>query len=263
MSEWNLAICETNQINIHYVRTGGNKPPLILLHGLTANGACWTSVAQSLEGEYDVIMPDARGHGKSSAPIDGYRYEDHVNDIEGLIHSLRLSHPIVIGHSMGGMTAAFLASRKSRLLRGLGLVDPTFLNPQVQREVYESDAAEQHRRLLSESPEETLAEARTKHPQRSLETLKLIAEARHQTSISAFQVLMPPNPEYKQLVSAIDVPSLLVIAEKGVVSQAVAEELRGLSPRLYVEKIMGAGHGVHYDQPEQFADVIQSFLRAI
>lgn len=74
---------------------------------------------------------------------------------------------------------------------------------------------------------------------------------------------MPPNPEYKQLVSAIDVPSLLVIAEKGVVSQAVAEELRGLSPRLYVEKIMGAGHGVHYDQPEQFADVIQSFLRAI
>ena len=78
MTDWNAAICEINRINIHYTRTGGKKPPLILLHGLMTNGACWTPVARDLEGEYDVIMPDARGHGKSSAPNDGYRYEDHA-----------------------------------------------------------------------------------------------------------------------------------------------------------------------------------------
>ena len=68
-----------------------------------------TSVAHSLKGEYDIIIPDARGHGKSSVPNDGYRYEDHANDIEGLIEALELSLPIVIGHSMGGMTAALVS----------------------------------------------------------------------------------------------------------------------------------------------------------
>ena len=68
MTDWSTAICETNGINIHYTRTGGNKPPFILLHGLMTNGLCWTGLAQALEKEYDVIMPDARGHGRSSVP---------------------------------------------------------------------------------------------------------------------------------------------------------------------------------------------------
>ncbi len=147
MTDWSTAICETNGINIHYTRTGGSKPPLILLHGLTANGACWTALAHAIEGEYDVIMPDARGHGKSSVPDYGYRYEDHANDVVGLIKALRLSPPILIGHSMGGMTAAVVASRNPKLLRGLILADPTFLSPKVQREVRDSDVADQHRRI--------------------------------------------------------------------------------------------------------------------
>ena len=70
MSYWNTAVCETNGIHI----TGGNKPPLILLHGLMTNGVCWKGFAHVLEKEYDVIMPDARGHGNSSVPDFGYRY---------------------------------------------------------------------------------------------------------------------------------------------------------------------------------------------
>ncbi len=56
-----LGVCDANGINIHYLRTGGSKPPLVLLHGLTGSGACWSPLARALEGEYDVMMPDARG----------------------------------------------------------------------------------------------------------------------------------------------------------------------------------------------------------
>jgi N-formylmaleamate deformylase len=84
---------------------------------------------------------------------------------------------------------------------------------------------------------------------------------RYQTSMSAFQVLKPPNPEYKQLVSTIDVPSLLVIGNTGVVSLFVAEELRSLNPRLHIEKIAEVGHGLHYDRPERFVIIVKSFLR--
>ncbi len=264
MAEWSTGTCESNGINIHYPRTGGCKPPLILLHGLTANGACWTVLAHTLEEDYDVIMPDARGHGKSSVPKHGYRYVDLANDVVGLIEALRLPPPILIGHSMGGMTAAVVASRNPKLLRCLILADPTFLSPRVQREIRDSDVADQHRRYLNMSLNDVVAEARIRHPDRSLDTIELIARARFQTSMGAFDVLKAPNPDYMQVVSAIEVPSLLVIGgSTGVVSPDVAADLQRLNPRLQVEQIPEVGHGLHYDQPERFAVVVKSFLRSI
>src|SRR5450631_537721 len=109
MSNWTTAICEANGIDIHYLRTGGAKPPLVLLHGLTGSGACWSPLARTLEAEFDVVMPDARGHGNSSTPLNSYRYEDHARDVVGLIQGLGLAAPILLGHSMGGMTAAVVA----------------------------------------------------------------------------------------------------------------------------------------------------------
>ena len=263
MTNWNISVCKTNGINIHYTRTGGGKPTLVLLHGLTANGACWTDLAHLLENEYDIIMPDARGHGESSVPDYGYRYEDHANDIIGLINFLRLPPPVLLGHSMGGMTAAVVASRSPKLLRGLILADPTFLSIKVQREVRDSDVGDQHRRILGKSLKDLVADMQSRHPNRSSDTIGLIALARLQTSMAAFDILTPPNPDYRQLVRAIDVPSLLVFGDKGVVSSVVAEELQRLNPRFQVDKIPEVGHGLHYDQPERFAAVIGSFIRSI
>ncbi len=68
MAHWFEGTVHANGIAIHYRRTGDGKPPVILSHGLTDNGACWTRLAWALEGDYDVHMPDARGHGQSEAP---------------------------------------------------------------------------------------------------------------------------------------------------------------------------------------------------
>ncbi len=106
MPEWSKAVCQTNGISMNCARTGGKLRPLILLHGLAADGTCWTDLARSLQDDFDVIMPDARGHGQSSVAVGGYRYKDHANDVVGLIQALKLASPILIGHSMGGMTAA-------------------------------------------------------------------------------------------------------------------------------------------------------------
>ncbi len=187
MTNWTTEICKANGINVHYTRTGGDKPPVILLHGLMTKGTCWTPLARALENEYDVIMPDARGHGNSSAPDHGYRYDDLAADVLSLIDELRLTNPVLIGHSMGGMTAAVVASLNPKRLRGLVLADPTFLTPERQREVYESD----------------------------LKLVEIFVQARFQTSIHAFDVLTPTNPDYMALINAIDVPSLLVIGDDG------------------------------------------------
>ena len=263
MTSWIAGICEANGAQIHYLRTGRGKPPLVLLHGLTGNGACWTPLARSLEGEYDVVMPDARGHGSSSTPLHGYRYEDHASDVIELIRGLGLSAPVLLGHSMGGMTAAVVASLAARMVRAVILADPTFLSPQRQREVRDSDVAEQHRRLLSQDKRDVMAQLQMRHTRRSPEIIELLATARLQTRMSAFDVLTPPNPEYHQLVSAIDVPILLVLGDAGVVSLETARELQSLDSRVWIELIEDAGHGAQYDQPERFEAVVQSFLRSM
>ena len=253
-------ICDTGSVSIHYLRTGGPKPPLILLHGLTGNGACWTPVARFLQGNFDVLMPDARGHGQSSAPPQGYRYEEHASDIAALIRELDLTRPILLGHSMGGMTAAVVASQLGDSIGALILVDPTFLTPQRQREVYESDVADQHRRLLTRTKDDLLTDLRARHPHRSPEMLQLLANARVQTSIAAFQVLTPPNPDYQDLTTTIRIPVLIVLGDTPVVSIDTARHLQTLNPRVRIEQIPNAGHGLPYDQPERLAAAVSSFL---
>jgi N-formylmaleamate deformylase len=263
MTSWTTGVHQADGVNIHYRRTGRPGPPLVLLHGLTGSGACWTPVARALEDELDVLMPDARGHGRSSAPLHGYRYEDHAKDIVGLIRGLALAAPSLLGHSMGGMTAALVAGHAGEDINAVILADPTFLSPQRQREVRDSDVLEQHRRALGLTRAELMAEMHLRHPHRSPEMLELLAEARLQTRMSAWDVLTPPIPDYRRLVSMIRVPALLVIGDSPVVPLETARELQGLNPGLRVEQIPGAGHGIAYDQPARFATVVRSFLRSV
>lgn len=262
MTPWPSAVCQANGIDIHYLRTGGAKPPLVLLHGLTGSGACWTPLARALKSDFDIIMPDARGHGESSKPLAGYRYDDHAHDIIELIQALKLNTPFLLGHSMGGLTAALVASQTAVALRGLILADPTFLTPEQQRDVYQSDAVTQHRQLLSLDKAEALSQAQARHPHRTPEIIELVTDARLKTPIQAIEVLIPPNPDYHDLVSAIHTPTLLITADHGVVSLETAQHLQTLTPRLQVEQIQNAGHGLQYDQPEHFAVVVEAFFHA-
>jgi pimeloyl-ACP methyl ester carboxylesterase len=263
MSNWMTGISAAGGIELHYLRTGGPKPPLVLLHGLTGNGACWSPVARLLQAEFDVVMPDARGHGQSSTPLFGYRYEDHAADVLALMAKLGLAAPILLGHSMGGMTATMVSAQAGSRVRALILADPSFLSAQRQREVRDSDVAEQHRRVLSQSKAELLAELHRRHPHRCGDLLELLATARLQSRLSAFDVLTPPHPDYQQLISIIGVPMLLVLGDSPVVSLETARQLQRLNARIRIEQIQQAGHGLPYDQPERLAAAVRSFLAAL
>ncbi len=63
-----------DDVTLRYVRTGGDLPPLVLLHGFTDSSAEWARFARSLEADYDVIMMDERGHGLSSTPPPSSRF---------------------------------------------------------------------------------------------------------------------------------------------------------------------------------------------
>ena len=108
-AHWREGDVVANGIRQHYYRTGGEKPPLLLLHGFNEYGLTWLRVAKELEGDYDVIMLDARGHGRSEGIANGFSSGLLVEDVVGMIHALELGSPRMIGFSQGGSTALSLA----------------------------------------------------------------------------------------------------------------------------------------------------------
>jgi N-formylmaleamate deformylase len=113
MKVWQEGYVRVNEVNLHYHRTGHDKPTILLAHGIADNGLCWTRLALALEDRYDLVLYDARGHGFSDQPGD-YSLESHVADAIGLITALKLNQPILLGHSMGGakMIKSYSLGRK-------------------------------------------------------------------------------------------------------------------------------------------------------
>nr|MDO8117752.1 alpha/beta hydrolase [Candidatus Sigynarchaeota archaeon] len=124
--QWKQDFVETNDIKLYYHRTGGNKTPIVLLHGITDNGLCWTRVARCLEKDFDVIMVDARGHGHSAVGKTDFSFELMADDVSVLIRELNLVSPILMGHSMGGQVATIVTAKYPELVSRLVLEDPAY-----------------------------------------------------------------------------------------------------------------------------------------
>nr|WP_281255905.1 alpha/beta hydrolase [Deinococcus hopiensis] len=208
----------------HPLPNGGPQhPPVIALHVLMGSGACWAPLARVLEDEYTVLMPEARGHGRSSASTHGYLYPDHANDVLGLIGALKLTRPVLLGHFMGGMTAAL-----TRIFKAPYWSTRRASVPSGNAKVYGSDVAEQHRHALNLDKSELAAQAKRRRPSRSTEVSERLVEAGLQTRMQAFEVLAPLNPEYRELIQSVRVPILLILGSSGTVTLNQAQELQTL-----------------------------------
>jgi pimeloyl-ACP methyl ester carboxylesterase len=103
--------------------TGGDGPPLLLLHGWTASADLnWFAQYRPLSAAgYRVIAVDHRGHGRGMrAPAD-FRLDDCADDAVGVLLELGLGPALVAGYSMGGPIALLAARRHPQAVRGLVL----------------------------------------------------------------------------------------------------------------------------------------------
>ena len=118
-SHWSRGSVVANSILQHYYRTGADRPPLVLLHGFLDGAVTWLRTARALEQDYDVIMVDARGHGRSDGIETGFPQEALTEDVAGLIRALKLGAPRILGHSKGGATGIHVAAAYPDLVRAL------------------------------------------------------------------------------------------------------------------------------------------------
>ncbi|MCG8364020.1 MAG: alpha/beta fold hydrolase, partial [Pseudanabaenales cyanobacterium] len=136
---------------------------ILCLHGVLDQGAIWDAIAPALVRHgYRVIAPDLRGHGKSAhvGPGGNYQVLDHLGDVDALVQHLGLETFPVVGHSMGAMIAASLASARPEQIQSLTLVEHIVPGDETQST---ADQLTTHLNYLSSPPTHsiyaTLAEA--------------------------------------------------------------------------------------------------------
>jgi pimeloyl-ACP methyl ester carboxylesterase len=267
MPEWFSGDVVVNGVKIHYRRTGGDKPPVVLAHGITDSGLCWMRLAQALEGEYDLVMVDARGHGLSDAPETGYAPRDHAADIASLVQALGLERPALIGHSMGAGNVAMTAAIYPDLARCAVLEDPPWrmaYDPVVRAAMIETWRADTITKK-SWAREEIIAEGQASRPSWAEVEWEPWVDAKLQVDPAVFDwVDLHASPTaWQEVVRKIACPTLLVTADPvlgAIVSLEVTREAARLNPRLQVAHIPGAGHNIRREQFEAYVEAVQAFL---
>ncbi|MBP0596931.1 alpha/beta hydrolase [Herbaspirillum sp. LeCh32-8] len=100
------------------VRSAGQGPTVILLHGFGETGDMWAPLAAKLATNHTVIVPDLRGMGLSDHPAAGFDKKNQALDIAGVLDALKIGKVDVVAHDIGNMVAyAFAAQQPERVTR--------------------------------------------------------------------------------------------------------------------------------------------------
>lgn len=120
-----MAIAELRGARLFYTDEGSGEP-VVLLHGWTGDSHDWSWQLPALARRYRVVAVDLRGHGRSSAPEDGYDPRTLAGDVVALLQHLGLGPVVVMGHGLGGSVGSLMALEHKRWVRALITVDAKY-----------------------------------------------------------------------------------------------------------------------------------------
>ena len=111
-----------------YARIGGSGPPLLLIHGFPQTHAMWHCVAPELMQHFTCVMPDLRGYGYSSCPLNdatnaAYSKRAMANDLVALMASLGHQRFAAVGHDRGARVAYRMALEHAAAVTCLSVLD--------------------------------------------------------------------------------------------------------------------------------------------
>lgn len=113
-------------VHLSIAEAGAGQRPVLLVHGFTGAKEDFTPWLEPLaEAGWHAVAPDLRGHGASAKPAaeSAYSFEIMAQDMLGLADALGWHRYVLLGHSMGGMIAQFMACAVPDRLDGLILMD--------------------------------------------------------------------------------------------------------------------------------------------
>jgi pimeloyl-ACP methyl ester carboxylesterase len=264
-ANWTDGYVIANGIRIHYWRTGGDKPAMVLAHGSSDDGLCWTNFAKELERDYDIIMWDARGHGLSDPPKPADEPDVMVDDLAGLIRELKLVKPIVMGHSMGSATAAWFGAKYPDVARAIVLEDPGLVRrpptPNAAPDVEKRRAGILARN--NTSYEQLVSECMKSSPKWGASECEIWAPSKRRHHPDTALVSIGTRPPMRDLFPKIAVPVLILKADAQGDLRRENEEVAGMLKKGRIVHIEGAAHNVRRDEKQKALSVLKDFLASL
>lgn len=252
---------------------GGDGQSVLLLHGLAGHAGEWVQTASWLTERCRVEALDARGHGRSERDPADVSLGAQVADAGFVIDHLSLRPAVLVGQSLGGVTALALAAERPELLRALVLVDAS---PSGGPETAESDAAEIGAALRSwPAPFRSRTAALDFFGERFGSPLAAAAWAdgleqrgdgwwpRFDVDVMTQTLREALQESTWDMWEQIGCPTLLVRAGNGVVEPDIAREMMARLPGASLVEIPDAAHDLHLDRPREWREALSHFLDSL
>ncbi|MCD6356165.1 MAG: alpha/beta hydrolase [Anaerolineaceae bacterium] len=252
-------------VTFHYDIVGEGNKHVVLQHGFSDYALGWGDMPIDLsESGYKVAMMDARGHGRSAKPDNGYDLDTFTADMMARIRYLKMDRPVIIGHSMGASMGARAASAYPDLLRAAVLIDPVFRDiPASEKEAAVALRTEEIRNLKKMSHKEILEKTRGKHPTWAQVYINHGAMGKIFMSMNIMQVFNTLDIGWREDLEKISCPVLLVTADvdKGaIVSREISSWIHKKYPNVEILFIPGVGHNIHRENYSATFKGIKIFL---
>lgn len=259
-----------NGINMYYEMHGKmNMPLVILIGGLSRDHTVWNSIIKELSLDFQVLVYDNRGTGQTGyfeQPV--YTVELLADDLAALIDALKITNSAyIVGHSMGGFVAQYLAVKYPNKVCGLMLCNTCIKQPEAgQRYLKErlqcldSNMSVENmlrstvpwifsKKFLTENKIEDMIEAAKINPYpQSSESLpkQIIACLTHNSS---------------EIIANIKVPTTILTGDEDIVMTAqVCREMQSQIVNSKLVILPGAAHMLQIEQPGVTCEIIKKFV---
>lgn len=251
---------------LSYLDFAGDGPVVLALHGSFGRGAIFARLAADLRGRARIVAPDQRGHGHSDHR-GGFSRDEFVSDAAAFVRGLGLSPVVVLGHSLGGITAYQFAARHPGLVRALIIEDvgPVMRRSQIANPVLD-----------------VRGWPRQAATRRELEGLILdcgVPDAGYfmQSAVcegGRWRLLF----DWDQMMKVQDgglgdwwsdwlgsrCPALVLRGGRSTLLPAgLARQMVTRRPDTWLAEFPDAGHWIHDDDPDGFARAVSGFLRDV
>jgi pimeloyl-ACP methyl ester carboxylesterase len=257
------AFADVNGTRLFY-EIRGEGEPLVLISGANMDSGLWDEQMESLAEGFRVLRYDPRGIGKSAVPQTPFA---HYEDLHALLQFLGIERANILGFSFGAGVALDLAVAYPENVRSLILVSPGLsswkdeLAPvlaEVAGVASQEGKAKAIEILLSDPSMPPAEEEGARSKMREIldRTPQLF-----DSEFAYIRFMEPLDPPAEDRLSEISVPTLLVVGERDHAS--IHENVDRLQENIAGAKkvlIMGVGHMIGLEKPEELRRVVLDFL---
>ena len=263
-----------NGVQLRYRRYGTaavGKPQLLLIHGFANSLQSWRLLAPLLAGCCDVVAIDMPGYGLSDKPEQfDYHNGPQAALMVAAAHALGLSHPIYVGHSLGG-AIALQAAVKDSAATGLVLMNPGIIStgvPKIVQLTVPPLPRLSARQFGSRSFRERFLKLSYIHPDIITPAVidAVMLGARSAGYMTGMTALMQQYSEGEEIALAprVHVPVLIAWGNRDRNKPlSEADQLQRLLPGSRLVRFDDAGHYVHEEAPAGVASAIQNWLSGV